>query len=149
MSIPNFARVAPAIYRGGQPQFADDWQLLKDFGVTRTVKLNTAAEGMDTKSGMPAVDCEIDPLSQLIGTGLWPIVDRAVEAIAMGSFVHCEHGQDRTGLVVAVYRVRKCGWDVDRAETEMIDEGFHEHLLSLFGLWHYWEEFKENIAKTL
>lgn len=144
MSLPNFARVAPAIYRGGQPMFPDDWQLLKDFGVTQTVKLNTDAEGDDLAWGLKVVDCPIDLTQQLIGTGLEPIISRAVDAIALGSFVHCEHGQDRTGLVIAVYRVRKCGWDADRAEAEMFAEGFHK---TLFGLWNFWEDFKETVQK--
>src|SRR2546430_2746714 len=51
-------------------------------------------------------------------------------------FVHCEHGQDRTGLVVACYRVQAEGWSKAKAEKEMFDHGFHK---ILHGLWEYWE----------
>ena len=33
-------------------------------------------------------------------------------------FVHCEHGCDRTGTVVACYRIRHDGWDVQAALKE-------------------------------
>ena len=33
--------------------------------------------------------------------------------------VHCHHGSDRTGVVVACYRIRHDGWSADRAITEM------------------------------
>lgn len=34
------------------------------------------------------------------------------------AFVHCHHGSDRTGVVVACYRITK-GWSLDRALDEM------------------------------
>ena len=54
--------------------------------------------------------------------------------VAPGTFVHCAHGQDRTGLVVAVYRVRH-GWTKAQAQAEMLRLGFHPTLL---GLWQSW-----------
>ncbi len=41
-------------------------------------------------------------------------------------YVHCLHGVDRTGMVVATYRVKHCGWDPDRAIAEMFERGFHK-----------------------
>lgn len=38
-------------------------------------------------------------------------------------FVHCEHGLDRTGLIVALYRVCKEGVSPDTAYQEMISKG--------------------------
>ena len=35
--------------------------------------------------------------------------------------MHCYHGADRTGLVVAMYRVIYQGWSFDAARSEMID----------------------------
>jgi len=34
-------------------------------------------------------------------------------------FVHCKAGKHRTGLVNAVYRMEKYGWDYDKAYQEM------------------------------
>ena len=33
--------------------------------------------------------------------------------------VHCRNGVDRTGYMLALYRTRELGWDVDRAAREM------------------------------
>lgn len=38
--------------------------------------------------------------------------------------LHCEQGFHRTGILVAAYRVRLCGWSVDRAVQEMNAAGF-------------------------
>ncbi|WP_366112438.1 tyrosine-protein phosphatase [uncultured Campylobacter sp.] len=41
--------------------------------------------------------------------------------------VHCYHGADRTGLVVAMYRVIYQGWSLDAARSEMIEGGYGFH----------------------
>ena len=40
-------------------------------------------------------------------------------------FVHCAHGADRTGFMVAAYRVVEQGWTVEEAVAEMHNFGFH------------------------
>lgn len=54
--------------------------------------------------------------------------------------VHCHHGADRTGIVIAMYRIIYQGWTVDDAKQEMLqgDYGYHnvwknlEYLLTDF-----------------
>ena len=53
------------------------------------------------------------------------------------TYVHCAHGQDRTGLVIGLERVIDEGWTPKAAHDEMLKLGFHP----LFeGLNHYFEE---------
>ena len=33
-------------------------------------------------------------------------------------FIHCHHGKDRTGTVVACYRISHDGWTAERAKYE-------------------------------
>lgn len=40
-------------------------------------------------------------------------------------YIHCLHGEDRTGLVCAAYRI-VMGWPVDVAIKEMYQLGFHK-----------------------
>ncbi len=46
-------------------------------------------------------------------------------------YVHCRHGQDRTGLVVGLERVFIEGWDPADAYAEMLSYGFHTYFLGL------------------
>jgi hypothetical protein len=41
--------------------------------------------------------------------------------------VHCQHGADRTGTMVAVYRIAVQGWSKDEAIREMTQGGFGFH----------------------
>jgi tyrosine-protein phosphatase SIW14 len=52
--------------------------------------------------------------------------------------VHCTHGQDRTGLVVGLYRTIHDGWTKTDAYREMLQLGFHPELR---GLREFWEDF--------
>lgn len=42
------------------------------------------------------------------------------------TYVHCLHGQDRTGMICAAYRVKAQGWHIDTAISEMFSMGFHK-----------------------
>ena len=140
--IPNFAIVQPGMYRGGQPT-DEGWAWLKAQGVTYTVKLNTWRESSDLSAVQAGIfvqdDGIIDLWHQTVVKPNSYAVDSAVQSLLnhpQGVFVHCEHGQDRTGLIVACYRLRT-GWGKPQAEAEMLSHGFHK---SLHGLWEYWEE---------
>lgn len=130
--IPNFAQVAPGVYRGGEPA-AEGWAYLKSLGVHRVVKLNCEPS---LPSGMETIHCEIPFFDQLFEPPKVDTVCRAVDAIKPGTFVHCEHGQDRTGLIIAEWRVYRCDWTREQARKEMLAMGFHR---ILFGLDWYWE----------
>jgi len=135
--IPNLAQVNPGIYRGGQPT-SEGWQYLHDLGVTNVVKLNTEDEGSDDAAegfGMSVHRIPISLWEQMTGVNPEKI-SAAVSYVLPQTFIHCSHGQDRTGLVVACYRL-KTSWTRAVAEREMLDLGFHKELI---GLWAFWED---------
>jgi protein tyrosine/serine phosphatase len=43
-------------------------------------------------------------------------------------FVHCRYGDDRTGVMVATYRIAQLHWTADQAVHEMHFFGFHYYL---------------------
>ena len=61
--------------------------------------------------------------------------------------VHCEHGSDRTGTMVAIYRVAVEGWTKAQATDEMINGGFGFHPLWQ-NLLRYIEELDVNAIKA-
>ena len=38
-------------------------------------------------------------------------------------YVHCEHGKDRTGLIIAIHRVQREGWTAEKAYAEWVKFG--------------------------
>lgn len=46
-------------------------------------------------------------------------------------FVHCQHGKDRTGAMVGIYRMKHDGWKYDQAYKEMKEKGYRTFLIGL------------------
>ena len=44
--------------------------------------------------------------------------------------VHCLHGSDRTGTIVAMYRIVEQGWTREAAIAEMTGGGYGYHAVS-------------------
>ena len=140
--ILRFAEVSPGLYRGARPT-AEGLQALADAGVRTVVDLEDDDEVVASEQavveglGMTFVS---KPMS-----GFWYPNDATVNDVValLGDasqrplFVHCQHGEDRTGLVVAIHRVFNEAWDPATAYDEMLAKGFHT---LLFLLNHYYEE---------
>jgi hypothetical protein len=61
--------------------------------------------------------------------------------------VHCQHGSDRTGTMVAIYRIAFEGWTKAQATDEMINGGFGFHPMWQ-NLLRYIEELDINAIKA-
>jgi hypothetical protein len=155
--VPNLVQVEAGVWRSGQPcdghdatPCADQWAYLKSLGIRRVVKLNFPDEGSDDGAGRAGLEMVLLPMQpagdkdvfdNALNTFVHPrleTVDAAVKELATkdGVLVHCTHGQDRTGLIVGVYRVEIDGWTKDAAYAEMVKLGFHP---GLHGLHEFWE----------
>lgn len=136
--VPNLSQVKKGVWRGGQPT-ADGWIFLKSLGVKWVVKLNTEHEASDAlakSNGMQVIYLPITLKQQTIGKPNSKTLHAAVSAIEReGTFVHCQHGQDRTGLVVGAYRVKVDRWTKPAAYNEMKLHGFHPMLRGLYWSW--------------
>jgi tyrosine-protein phosphatase SIW14 len=138
--IPNLAQVGPGVWRGGQPN-SEGWQYLKSLGVKRDLKLNPIREASDVlaiSNGMEIIYLPLNLEQMTIGKPDPRQLNAAIAAIKPdGTYVHCEHGEDRTGLIVGAYRVKVEHWTKADAYREMLAHGFHPILR---GLCWSWEE---------
>lgn len=134
--IPNFRQAEPGLLRGGRPGVAGI-AFLKAMGVKTIVSLdddeaeNRAEFARAKAAGMQEI---LLPMS-----GFWSPQDAKVN-LALAAlqnpklrpiFVHCLHGQDRTGLIVGLYRVEAENWAPELAYSEMRQLGFHPELFLL------------------
>lgn len=144
-------RVSGSVFRCAQPKDLGDWEFIRDsLGVDTVVKLNSEEEGSDRGAralGLTVHDLPIQPiagnlLQDVVGIFEKPDpgkLEEGMEIMAAGScIVHCQHGQDRTGLLCGLYRVRYDGWTKHLAWDEMILLGYHEEFVGLDRAW--WEE---------
>ena len=130
LSLPgtkNVYRVTDELYRGGQPD-KEGFDAMEKMGV-RSV-LNLREYHRDNK---PAHHTQLRLIHYPLAAGKVQLLQllacvRAIEAAPKPVYVHCWHGSDRTGIVVAAYRILVLGWTPERAEAELRDErfGFHK-----------------------
>jgi protein tyrosine phosphatase (PTP) superfamily phosphohydrolase (DUF442 family) len=123
--LPNFHRVSDHLYRGGQPK-TGGLKKLSDLGVKTIINLrgdsdDTRAEGREAASlGMEYFNI---PMSSS-GRPTEEQVRRVFEIIETKEkadstvFVHCRRGSDRTGAIIAVFRIKHDGWTAERAIDE-------------------------------
>jgi protein tyrosine/serine phosphatase len=136
-SIPDFDIVSKAnnVYRGGQPTQAGLRYLHDVLHVDKIIKLNTDAEGSDAEAAMMGMTVTKFPIplrQQMFGG-----VDKArliqiIEQNEKNCFIHCKHGQDRTGVAVYFYETRVLHQSKQHATNDMLSHGFHK---VFHGLW--------------
>jgi protein tyrosine phosphatase (PTP) superfamily phosphohydrolase (DUF442 family) len=125
--LENTGRVAPGVFRGAQPG-KDGYATLKAMGIRTVIDLRTTeSEKQQVEAvGMKAIAVPIE----MSRNGLREKVDRALALMTDPAnqpvYVHCRHGQDRTGIVVAAYRMKQQGWSLAEAEAEMQAYGFND-----------------------
>jgi tyrosine-protein phosphatase SIW14 len=129
--VPNFHRVNDHIYRGGQPG-SEGWTSLADLGIKVVLDLRPPSEHSTTgeeqaveAAGMHYVNVPMKG----IGAPTGEEVSRALEILDADSsgavFVHCRRGSDRTGTVIACYRITHDHWNNQKALKEAQSYGLN------------------------
>lgn len=147
LGLPNFAQVSPTLYRGGQPTAAG-FRKLADMGVNVVVDLRLTGRDQEKsevkKLGMSYValpwHCMV-PRDDVFSRFLKIFTANPEKKV----FVHCRYGDDRTGMMVAAYRLAVEGWTEEEARREMDRFGFHPLLCS--SLVGYERTFPERLNK--
>ena len=148
-TVKNLYKVEDGLYRGAQPTAAG-FQELRKLGI-KTV-LNVAGGAGDD------VLIQKDSLKLFhVPMRAWGLRDDLViQALRVMTdptnrplLIHCQHGADRTGALVALYRVVVQGWTKEKAVEEMKRGGYHHS-----SLWRNLDEYVmkadvENLRKTL
>lgn len=126
--IHNFYKVNDEVYRGAQPS-AEGLRYLAGIGVKTVIDLrkdgsrSREEEKLAAAAGMKYISIPM--------TGLTPPTEAQTEQILSmlekssegPFFIHCMRGADRTGAVIAAYRIDHDKWDNARALREAMDRG--------------------------
>jgi len=146
--ISNFGEVSSALYRGGQPT-TEGYRELKQLGFETVISFRH-------EKGENAIERRaVEALGMRFVSLPWNAWDKPtdeevsrffalVAAKPHGKiFVHCQQGRDRTGAMVALYRIAADHWCAGSAVAEM--KAYHYH--------HFWfpqlEKYVENFPQRL
>jgi tyrosine-protein phosphatase SIW14 len=133
--LPNFHQVNANLFRGAQPK-SGGYAALKKMGIATILDLRDSDDNaLKEKRAAEAAGLRFIniPLSN-IRTPKDSDIAEAIRQIDSKDnqpvFVHCSRGADRTGTVIAVYRMTHDGWTDDQAIAEAKQMGL--------GWWQLW-----------
>lgn len=134
LPVVNFATVDPGIYRGGQP--SDEAMSLLSKEKFKTI-ISLQNPGFPQERGAIAHEKEqakslgIEWLNIPLPVKGDPPMDMVNQLLKLAHdpnhqpiYIHCTHGRDRTGTMVAAYRITYDGYSGQQALTEMQGFGF-------------------------
>ena len=121
--LPRFKQVSERLYRGAQPR-DEGLSRLRDLGINTIINLR----GASARTRAQEAEARTLGLNYFnVALPNWgrpqdARVRRILEIIAAPEngrvFVHCRTGVDRTGMIVAIYRMAHEGWSNEDALTE-------------------------------
>jgi protein tyrosine/serine phosphatase len=133
--LPNFSEVNSNLFRGGQPKEEGIKQLAK-MGVKTFINLR-GEDDLSKKekkwvqdSGMKFIGVSLNNWFKPKDADIEKIIAMIDNAENQPVFVHCQRGADRTGTVIAVYRMTHENWTAKEANKEAKEFGF--------GWWQFW-----------
>ena len=141
--LGHFFKVNDSLFRGQQPTDRGLAQL-KDLGIKHVVYLHfnkkqaahekAVVEGLGMKFTHIPMSWITPPKQNQIDTWLKLTMNSEEGPV----FVHCQHGRDRTGTMVGIYRIAHDKWTYEKAYAEMKEKGFRTFFLGLsFGVKRY------------
>jgi tyrosine-protein phosphatase SIW14 len=148
--VPNFGEVTPTLYRGG---------LLNGTGLKALAKMGVVIV-VDTHANDETEEKEAKALGmQYVAIPWhcpWPhdeVFAKFLKLLRENKgkkvFVHCRLGDDRTGMMVAAYRMAEEGWTADEAMREMQAFGFSRvHHVICPSLAGYEKHFPERLKSS-
>ena len=120
--IANFDKVDSHLYRGAQPN-SHGLQHLHNLGVRTIINLRGASNSWAAEEDV-ADDLDMEyfniPMSSFFRPSKKTVLTilSIIEKSPSPVFVHCKHGCDRTGTIIACYRIKKEGWKSGKALNE-------------------------------
>lgn len=124
--VPNFHSVNDHIYRGGQPTREGIKNLAK-IGIRTVIDLRGGADRAEEKlvlaAGMRYAHVAMGAFSAPSEEQMVKVLDMLDDATGSPVFIHCKRGSDRTGTVIACYRIRHDRWDNQKALSEARKNG--------------------------
>ncbi len=123
--LPNLRQAAPHIFRSACPTEQSE-EILRRLGIKKILCLCGKGEKFPLFPDIETVHIPMQvkkPDPESLKKAL-----RLLEETNENILVHCTHGADRTGLVIALYRIQIQHWSKEEALAEMLEGGYGCHI---------------------
>lgn len=125
--VENFHRISKDLYRSGQPDDEEGFSEVESLGIRSVLNLreyhNDTDDARHTRLHLMAYPVAAGKVTEADVENCLRLLQQAPKPV----LVHCWHGSDRTGIIVAAYRIVYQGWSVAAAEKEFTDDTYGHH----------------------
>lgn len=128
--LGNWHKVDDLVYRSEQPD-EEGMRELADFGIKRVLNLRNFHSDEDElkDSGATLTLYRVPMQAEDITDDEVIAALKAIKVSDSPILVHCWHGSDRTGTVIAMYRIICQGWTRQAALDELENGGYGYHTI--------------------
>ena len=152
--LPNFHQVNNQLYRGAQPG-TGGIKKLAQLGIKTIINLrdnddHARAEEAEARSlGLAYLNVPLPDFNRPADKTIDQILLLITAPENQPVFVHCRRGADRTGIVIAIYRIEHDGWDSEKAKAEAKQYGMGFWQVQMKDYIHdYYQRYLEQRAKA-
>jgi protein tyrosine/serine phosphatase len=128
VTIKNFGQMDDRFFRGGQPK-ENEYQELAALGVKTVIDLQDDPKSYEKTNvealGMRYVNIPMSDKDYPAAAKIDEFLKLVDDASTGKFYVHCAGGRHRTGVMGAVYRFNRYGWDFDQVYAEMKKYDFY------------------------
>ncbi len=125
-TLKNWYRVSADVYRSEQPT-REGFMEIRAKGIKTIVNLRSHHSDAALIEGLGLGLVEVPMNAARFGEEDIVKALRAIRDAPKPVLVHCQFGSDRTGVVIAMYRIIFEGWTKEEALAELRDGGFGFH----------------------
>lgn len=155
LTMKRFFELSPSLYRGAVPS-ARDLPILAECGIRCIVDFQVRPNPGERESAerlgirylhVPWTAHLHRALSfHYVHTVSIRFLDILAERTNLPVYVHCYHGRERTGTMIAVYRMAIENWSYEKARDEMLGFGVNKWLH--FNLFMYLKRFRKFLDRN-
>ena len=133
--LPNFHQINENLYRGGQPT-AEGIRQLAELGIKTIITFREMREKVRREkeiaeeNGLRFINLHLSNWFATKDEEIHAVLEVIRNPVHQPVFIHCKRGADRTGTIVAVYRMMFDGWTDSQANHEAKTHGI--------GWWQIW-----------
>lgn len=152
--LPNYQVVNEGLVRGGQPE-GRGFEILMEEGIKTVLNIREQSEALAEEGdsvralGMNYAAHSVHPFKVPEDELILDILTTMLDTDKAPVFVHCLHGQDRTGMIVGIYRLLVDDWSLEEAYAEMLAMGFHSAFTNLKEALHRFDSNRHNFRSAL
>jgi protein tyrosine/serine phosphatase len=147
--LPRFQQVSEKLYRSGQPRDGG-LKRLRELGINTIINLRgasaqTRAEEAEARAlGFNYFNIALPNWGRPQDTRVTRILDLIAAPENGRVLVHCKEGVDRTGTIVAIYRISREGWTSNKALAEAEHNGMRR---TQFWMRDYVKDYADRVVK--